>query len=309
MRDQKRRGFTIVELLVVIAIITMLMAFLVPAIMGARRAARRAQCSNRMKEIATALLGYSTSKPTGALPGRLNLMKDLKGRTVFVDDPTPVDRAEPGVTWVIQILEQVDQANLLDILRSGDPLFSNNSTQLPAQILYTDIFICPSDLPPEKTLPYLNYVVNSGIPDVPDPERNMATVDTRANGVFHDLRVQRTTTKYRMEVRPEVDIKDGKRSTILLTESVDAGLWTSLQEVDTGIMWLNSGGTRINEYAGERSDFRDLTEKDYQPDVALRYARPSSNHGEGVNVAFLRRRRRVPSVGHRLSCLRATHDT
>src|SRR5690606_6283882 len=65
--SKSRRGFTLIELLVVISIIAVLISLIAPAVQSARRAARRTQCLNNMRNVGLAIQNFA-SQNGGKLP-------------------------------------------------------------------------------------------------------------------------------------------------------------------------------------------------------------------------------------------------
>ena len=107
-----RRGFTLIELLVVIAIIAILIALLLPAIQGAREAARRAQCTNNLKQLGLAIHSYMSQQ--GTFPplvqnGSFNVWGNTFGTNGLYYDPWPLD-------WTASLLGQLDQIPLFNQL-------------------------------------------------------------------------------------------------------------------------------------------------------------------------------------------------
>ena len=143
-----RRGFTLIELLVVIAIIAILIALLLPAIQSAREAARRAQCTNNLKQLGLAAHSYLSQQ--GTFPplvqnGSFNVWGNTFGTNGLYYDPWPLD-------WTASLLGQLEQIPLFNQLNfyvsSGwlgptsagwDP---QNTTVLATQVA---VLLCPSE--------------------------------------------------------------------------------------------------------------------------------------------------------------------
>lgn len=125
-------GFTLVELLVVIAIIGVLVALLLPAVQAAREAARRAQCSNNLKQMGLAAQNYAAAK--GALPaGYDRTAQDVKDSLNF---------SKRGMfTSLLQYLEGQNTYSqlILDYKKAGKQVFDD-----PARDAVVDAFICPA---------------------------------------------------------------------------------------------------------------------------------------------------------------------
>ena len=105
----RKKAFTLVELLVVIAIIAILVLLLLPAINAAREAARRAQCVNKVKQIALAMINYEST--FGSFPPA---SPNCTGKDYWISTGTQTGHTCAGPNWAMQILGQVEEVQLYD---------------------------------------------------------------------------------------------------------------------------------------------------------------------------------------------------
>jgi prepilin-type N-terminal cleavage/methylation domain-containing protein/prepilin-type processing-associated H-X9-DG protein len=131
-----RKAFTLIELLVVIAIIAVLIALLLPAVQSAREAARRAQCTNNLKQIGLALANYESG--LGAFPpsGESTNFNLSPPGTQFVDGNWSC------LARILPFMEAGNQFNTLNFsFYEYNDAFGSNFTGTTAVIAS---FICPS---------------------------------------------------------------------------------------------------------------------------------------------------------------------
>jgi prepilin-type N-terminal cleavage/methylation domain-containing protein/prepilin-type processing-associated H-X9-DG protein len=129
---RRRRGFTLIELLVVISMIGVLIDLLLPAVQAAREAARRAECTNNVKQMGLALQNYHDA--VGTFP------MSYAARSRFIDGAT--DTA-PGWGWGSMILAQLEQGPLFHAVNFVLPVEGQENSTVAQSIL--GVYLCPSD--------------------------------------------------------------------------------------------------------------------------------------------------------------------
>jgi prepilin-type N-terminal cleavage/methylation domain-containing protein/prepilin-type processing-associated H-X9-DG protein len=315
---RNRRGFTLIELLVVIAIIGVMVALLLPAVQAGREAARRAQCTNNMKQIGLAMSSYSDSHNGVFPPGKLY----SAGSTVVSNDPGGIGLVlnTTAFTMILPYLEQTPLWNAYNFSLPSCPAINSGininpiggATSYMANTTTTSsvlaAFVCPSDI---KHIPWnsdvasttvglysgynstrSNYLLAAG----QYPEVYNARYFVVSSGIRPTDEAVFSGTDWST---PKSNIRDGLSNTALSIESRVAktnpafggywgqGLWTSTHAV---MYDPNTAGTNFTPaYAG------------YMPNAPAAIAQvpaalnpgllgyawsSSSSHPQGINVTF-----------------------
>ncbi len=209
-RSVRPRGFTLIELLVVIAIIAVLISLLLPAVQSAREAARRAQCTNNLKQLALAVhnyIGSNDSMPMGLID---STSAALPGYIITSFGP------------MLPLTQYTEQMPLYNAMNFSICMWDIQNTTIVATGLTT--LWCPSDAGVEQAqigtytpiggstatpMRYSSYAGNAGtwFNDIWANYYSPPTGDTIMNGVLYAYSVTKLSS-----------ITDGTSNTIMFAE-------------------------------------------------------------------------------------------
>jgi prepilin-type N-terminal cleavage/methylation domain-containing protein/prepilin-type processing-associated H-X9-DG protein len=284
-----KRAFTLVELLVVIAIIGVLVALLLPAVQAARESARRAQCSNNLKQIMLATTNYADVY-RGAFPvGEYSCCWG---------------------TWLVGLLPYIEQKAMFDQYKffgainasGGNPDTTTRyggSQNLPVTRLRVQAYTCPSDAvvnaPNLRSgITWHNYVANHGNTTL----QRLATFGKMLNGQDNKFKGAPFIFVGNSNSNPQVvrlsDVLDGLSNTLAFSETVQ-GHSNDLR----GFAWWNGGAhfsTFLPPNSGQPDVLEDIsycvpTDTYNPPCIGPTSSNPSniaarSRHPNGVQVAL-----------------------
>lgn len=173
-----RPGLSLIELLVVVSIVGVLAAILLPAVQGAREAARRAACMNNLRQIGLAFANYESSH--GCFP------IDEPDHSRIPLPPGPPYISPAPCSSLVRLLPHLEQPAIYASVNfdlelwtpSGAIVHPANQTVLDTPV---GLFHCPSD---GAGLPFPagnNYRANYGVG--PAPGFTIETSDS-GNGMF-----------------------------------------------------------------------------------------------------------------------------
>jgi len=273
-----RRGFVRREVVILLAL-GLILAVLAPILLLSQRSkSRRVFCEQRQTYLVKALQRYHAGH--NQLPG----WKQMQAET------TSGHATSTG--WIFPLLPYIGYdpeqhegpppppgfpqlGSLEHLQKTYGPSGADSTRGKPPQVLLP-VLLCPAGAPADaaEAGSVCSFVINGGMPD----SATAAPPDVQANGMAFNRQEPRFTAGFKPEL-VYVEAADGASMTLLVAENVDAGLWTASDEALNTFLWSPDAKPEIlsiNQQTGSRK--ADATD--------VRFARPSSYHGGGVNAVF-----------------------
>jgi prepilin-type processing-associated H-X9-DG protein len=276
----------LVELLVVIAIIGTLVALLLPAVQRARESSRRSNCLNALRQIALSTLQYE--QRFRRFPGLFEPFDPQR----FATHPALVT-----TTWSVILLPDLERQQVFDA----------NATGQHAPDIYVDVYVCASDATKTHSGAETSYVANGG-------RVNSVIGERIPNGPFVNRVFHRDWATL------EGHWVDGRDYTLAYSESLHATYydevgWNGFLHADVELdddflckfkdrtwnpvfLWsvepecqipINRDGWNLSDVHCDPAIPRRFESRTCNEDAGkatVTWARPSSYHSGGVNVAF-----------------------
>jgi prepilin-type N-terminal cleavage/methylation domain-containing protein/prepilin-type processing-associated H-X9-DG protein len=243
-----RLGFTLVELLVVITIIGILIALLLPAVQAAREAARRAQCSNNLKQIGLAMANYESTNKSFP-PGRVGC--DAPNQAPgFCRGTATASASTSAFVLLLPQMELTGIYNLFAPFARGalQPNASDSTTTgwntpavLQGMVTRPGVYVCPSDTS-KPIATFYDYTYPTAVGSYALVEGSIAATSGQCkfynNGMFMYARTRRAN-----------EVKDGLSNTMFVGESTEndspaqPNIWT---HAERDLESLRNTGVRLN---------------------------------------------------------------
>lgn len=287
-----RPGFTKLELLACMLAVVAIWMFFVLAVGRSHRYARQATCMNHIGvNLAKAHLQFHQTNDR------------------FCGYVNSVGHDHKCVSWVVPLFPYIDRQDLANAWNGMHYDWKDEANGIPEKIkhpdTYIEVLICPTNPPVNEKISPLCYVVNGGYaedtqPACADPDQVPClkvadgTGENIGNGVFHDHYGPEVNDGFNPRIASVVRLKylathDGASKTLMLSENVQlVKTWYTFGEdrAPLSMLWWDRADTKETAFhrinAGKQVDLDHLpatmTPKDF--------ARPSSFHVGGVNVAF-----------------------